>query len=187
MGFYSRSEVEEAAERLLAHLERYHPEMLPLDVSPSWDEEHRVGRIEVAPASEIRDRVSVLDWELADTPEYQEALAAHHDLQSIGEPPYIARAGEQAHELGDADQLGEFLETRGRKGLMVSRYKGLGEMNADELWDTTMNPDARVLHQVRVDDVLGSDELFSILMGDQVEPRRNFIETHALQVRNLDI
>jgi DNA gyrase subunit B len=60
-------------------------------------------------------------------------------------------------------------------------------MNADELWDTTMNPDARVLHQVRVDDVLGSDELFSILMGDQVEPRRKFIETHALQVRNLDI
>ena len=70
---------------------------------------------------------------------------------------------------------------------MVSRYKGLGEMNAEELWDTTMNPDARVLRQVRVDDVLGSDELFSILMGDQVEPRRNFIETYALQVRNLDI
>ena len=187
VGFHDRATLEQAAEQLLAHLERHHSEMLPLDVTASWDSDRGVGYIEVAPASKIRDRVSVLDWELADSSEYQEALAAQKDLQSIGDPPYVAKVGDQEHELLDADALGEFLEARGRKGLMVSRYKGLGEMNADELWDTTMNPDARVLHQVRVDDVLGSDELFSILMGDQVEPRRKFIETHALQVRNLDI
>ena len=90
-------------------------------------------------------------------------------------------------DLRDANALDEYLDERGRKGVMVSRYKGLGEMNANELWETTMNPDARTLVRVNVQDPLGADEIFSILMGDQVEPRRRFIEQNALNVRNLDI
>jgi DNA gyrase subunit B len=81
----------------------------------------------------------------------------------------------------------EHIDERGKKGISISRYKGLGEMNADELWETTMNPDARTLLQVRIDDAVKTDELFTILMGDQVEPRRNFIEQNALNVKNLDI
>jgi DNA gyrase subunit B len=193
-----KTRVEAAAAKVEAYIAAHYPDMLPVDVSAGWDHEYGAGRIEVAPHVKIRGRASVIDWPLVESPEYQEALAAQKDLLSIGEPPYRARSVSGASadtssqdsegvELANAEALTEFLEQRGRKNIGVQRYKGLGEMNADELWETTMNPDARVLRQVKVDDALSSDELFSILMGDQVEPRRAFIEQHALQVQNLDI
>lgn len=182
-----RAKVEAAKEALGAYLDTYYPEMQPLSIEMDWEAEHDTGRITVSPKSRIRGRTAVIDYALLETPEYQEALAAQEDLNSIGAPPYIAKVGDSETTLSSAGALTDYLEQRGAKGLAVSRYKGLGEMNADELWETTMNPDARVLRQVRIDDALGSDELFGILMGDQVEPRRNFIEEHALQVRNLDI
>ena len=75
----------------------------------------------------------------------------------------------------------------GKKGINVQRYKGLGEMNPEQLWETTMNPAKRMLLQVQVEDVLDTDEIFTILMGDQVEPRREFIQNNALEVSLLDI
>jgi DNA gyrase subunit B len=102
----------------------------------------------------------------------------------------LTKSGEKdgdPQHIGNLDDVWNWIDKRGHRGVSVQRFKGLGEMNADELWDTTMDPDTRTLLQVRVDDALEAEEIFTVLMGDQVEPRRNFIETNALAVQNLDI
>jgi DNA gyrase subunit B len=89
--------------------------------------------------------------------------------------------------LADLDAFVEYFITAGKKGIAVNRYKGLGEMNPETLWGTTMDPDARTLLEVRAEDHAEADQMFTTLMGDQVEPRRKFIEDNALDVRNLDV
>ncbi len=103
------------------------------------------------------------------------------------EPRYILRRGESEIGIEDLRSLLSAIRSAGERGLSITRFKGLGEMNAEELRDTTLNPANRTLLQVRMEDVSGADELFRILMGDKVEPRREFIEKHALEVRNLDV
>ena len=105
----------------------------------------------------------------------------------LGRPPYKMKAAEEVSEYpGTAELVRAILET-GKKGLGLQRYKGLGEMNPEQLWQTTMNPETRTLLQVKLEDIAGVEDIFSTLMGDEVEPRRNFIQAHALEVRNLDV
>jgi DNA gyrase subunit B len=91
------------------------------------------------------------------------------------------------HHFYGLKELMDFLRSNGRKGIEIQRYKGLGEMNADQLWETTMDPKKRTLIQVTVPDAIGADHMFTMLMGEEVKPRRTFIETYALSVKNLDI
>ena len=100
---------------------------------------------------------------------------------------YELRRGETSIGLEDLRGLPAAVREAGQRGLQVTRFKGLGEMNAEELRETTLDPANRTLLQIRMDDAMAADDLFRVLMGDKVEPRREFIEKHALEVRNLDV
>ena len=109
------------------------------------------------------------------------------ELSSVGTFPAAVMAKDVEQTLLTPKEVYEFIRDRGEKGSYIQRYKGLGEMNPDQLWETTMDPEQRTLLKVNVDDVVQADIIFSTLMGDQVEDRREFIDRNALQVRNLDV
>ena len=130
-----------------------------------------------------------LDTVYLRSPDFQRLVELAREIREIGMAPYtVSRGGEsESEEVGSAVALlGRLLEL-GEKGLTIQRYKGLGEMNPDQLADTTMDPSRRTLLQVRVEDAVEADEAFTTLMGDDVEPRREFIERNALDVQNLDV
>src|SRR5205823_12187294 len=103
------------------------------------------------------------------------------------EPPFVVVKGESREKQATWSALLSHVKEEGKKDAKVQRYKGLGEMNADQLADTTMNPEKRTLLRVRMDDAVESEEIFSTLMGEDVENRRKFIEDNALDVKNLDV
>ncbi len=181
------AKVEELARRLEAELTQRHPELTPLraEVETQASGEARL-LVHFRPGASSKQ--AIIDVGLLAGPDFEELMSVEDDIRSLGPAPYRAWT-EQSEpvELADSEALQGYLEERGRKGVQQTRYKGLGEMNASELWETTMNPDARTLLQVKLSDSVDTDSLFSVLMGDQVEPRRQFIEQNALSVRNLDI
>jgi len=171
-----------------AWLMKKHPDLCPLSVRVVDPIGPRPASIEVRFRPGAAARPVHLTEEVVDNPRFRELLSIELDVRSIGPAPYVASVeGAADVQLEDSTALDTFIQERGRRGVVLSRYKGLGEMNAGELWETTMNPDARTLLGVRIEDQVGADELFSVLMGDQVEPRRAFIEKNALNVKNLDI
>ena len=125
--------------------------------------------------------------ELLSLYEFRQMARAYEQLSAFGVPPYVVRQGEDEATLARVDDVLEYIYKLAEKGLTIQRYKGLGEMNPEQLWETTMNPQTRRLLQVSIEDAVGAEELFTILMGDQVEPRRDFIQENALDVKNLDI
>jgi DNA gyrase subunit B len=153
---------------------------------PQRDEEH--GRYTFEVASKARGHApTVVGWDLVSSIEYRTLRSLDNDLKDLKQPPFIiAENGNETAADSRLDLLRRLMED-GKKGLSIQRYKGLGEMNAEQLWETTMNPESRRLLQVGIADAVEADMIFTVLMGDVVEPRRKFIEENALEVRNLDI
>jgi DNA gyrase subunit B len=150
----------------------------------SSDEEHGLCEIETTTSAGIK---VVIDWNLASFVEFQKAVELYMALETKLAPPFVTGENGTSEEIATRDLLLEKVLASAKKDLSIQRYKGLGEMNPEQLWETTMNPEKRTLLQVRVDDAVDTDQMFTVLMGDQVEPRRKFIEDNALDVRNLDV
>jgi DNA gyrase subunit B len=125
--------------------------------------------------------------EFFDSAEYRRIAELGRTLVDlIGEGAYVTK-GDERHEVSSFKEAMQWLLGQAKKGQTIQRYKGLGEMNPEQLWDTTINPESRRLMLVKIEDAVAADDIFTTLMGDQVEPRREFIEKNALAVANLDI
>ena len=130
----------------------------------------------------------VIDLQFVALPEFKSAVKLKRAFGELDQPPFVVVAKNNSEvELASRDDLLDTVIALGKKGFQIQRYKGLGEMNPNQLWETTMNAETRSLLQVRIEDAVETDEVFTILMGDAVEPRRRFIEDNALDVQNLDV
>jgi DNA gyrase subunit B len=152
------------------------------------DSEHSAWYATVENTVHGSKRVAPINTATVESPEYEELCKHLQAMETIGEGPYtIILENKPEVHVNNGEELAEKILDMAKSGANIQRYKGLGEMNPEQLWETTMDPTKRTLLRVSVDDAVQADSIFSVLMGDQVEPRRQFIEENALRARNLDI
>jgi DNA gyrase subunit B len=148
------------------------------------DEEHGLSEIDIMFAN---GQHFIFDWDTASYVEFQKAIELKRILEVDFPGPFVLGENGKSETVPTREELLDKVLAMAKKDLAIQRYKGLGEMNPEQLWETTMNPEKRTLLQVRVEDAIETDDLFTVLMGDAVEPRRRFIEANALDVKNLDV
>ncbi len=182
-----KNALEQFQARLISYVNLVAPEEAPLNCERQEDPEHGCFKLVCSTRSNGTGLHTVIDQEFLASVEFKELRRLFGELMSPGAPPYSVENGERKENLRSFSALASYILEGGKKGQYIQRYKGLGEMNPEQLWETTMNPETRVLLQVRVEDAVEANDIFSTLMGDEVEPRRKFIEEHALTVKNLDI
>ena len=178
--------VKEATERMTGH----YPEFKVLQVEYLEDKEHGVFNPVFMLEDNNEQYRHSITFDLTVSEDFLALQAIMTKAASVGAPPYTleSESGKSgAQELNNVFEIREAILERGRSGVTITRFKGLGEMNPEQLWETTLDPEHRSMLQVRIDDLVEADSLFTLLMGDSVEPRRDFIEENALKVRNLDV
>jgi DNA gyrase subunit B len=151
------------------------------------DEEHNLFELPVTYTHNGHEKTIRINWDLISSVEYKSLFTLHREIGQFQNSPILVSSKGREKMLNSGEELLQYILALGKDGLFIQRYKGLGEMNPEQLWQTTMNPATRTLLQVTIEDAVEADEIFSVLMGDQVEERRRFIQENALMARNLDI
>ena len=183
-----RDKLERIEAKVMAEVSRRHGELGQAVPEYKQDSEHGTWEIRFASGHHGVRRPTVISADLVRSPEFVELKKISLELKSkLVDPLSIVHDGGEPQDINGWDVIADKTEELGRKGLQIQRYKGLGEMNAEQLWETTMDPTKRNLLRVNVDAMEEADQIFTKLMGDLVEPRREFIEENALNVRNLDV
>ena len=132
-------------------------------------------------------QTSAVNWEFFSSPELRQLMGLSPEIERVNKGCHLLVGEAEKREIGDPQHLLTELIEGSKRGLTIQRYKGLGEMNPEQLWTTTMDPEKRTLLRIRIEDALEADDIFTVLMGDKVEPRREFIQNNALEVAELDI
>lgn len=157
-----------------------------LAAEPAEDDSHR-SQLQVVRLVHGIPETTYVPMEFFDGPEYERIAMLAEKLDDLVQPGALVTRGERQHEVETFAEAYDWMLTEARKGYQIQRYKGLGEMNPGQLWDTTMDPSTRRLLRVTIEDAVAADQIFTTLMGEYVEPRREFIERNALDAENLDV
>ena len=169
------------------HASFFYPFVPPIEYSLTEDAEHSCFSIRCLSKTNGITRETFIDFDLMTSTELEELRKIAKSINVVGSPPFTISNKNEKVELITLSGVLEYILSSGDKGQETQRYKGLGEMNPDQLWETTMNPEKRTLFQVKIEDAIEADEIFTVLMGDQVDPRRKFIYDNAINVTNLDV
>ncbi|MGE5181336.1 MAG: DNA topoisomerase (ATP-hydrolyzing) subunit B [Acidobacteriota bacterium] len=183
-----RDRLERIEANVMAEVSRRHGELGQAPPEYKQDSEHGTWEMRFQAGQHGVRRHTVISADLVRTAEFTELKKISAELKTkLVEPITLVSEGNEPVEVKGWDEIATMIDELGRKGLQIQRYKGLGEMNAEQLWETTMDPARRNLLKVKIEEMEEADGIFTKLMGDLVEPRREFIEENALNVRNLDI
>lgn len=184
---------EESAKKLVGHFEKWNEKetsnsnITSINHSMSLDKEHDGVVLEIMTNYFVNEKTSVLTLEVPTSSEFIELTDLWNEINSMISIPVSVSVDQKNYEYKNVFHMFDEILEIGKKGCYIQRYKGLGEMNPEQLWETTLNPDNRILLQVSINDAISADETFSVLMGEQVEPRRKFIEENALMIDELDV
>lgn len=157
------------------------------NLSIEEDPKHDSHMIRIQVQTALKTKKFKISSNFIDSAEYQDLINHYESISKYLTSKFNYKTEKEEEEFEDLAEFAEYVISSGKKGAYIQRYKGLGEMNPEQLWETTMNPENRTLLKVTIEDTIDADQVFSVLMGDSVEPRREFVESNALNVRNLDI
>jgi DNA gyrase subunit B len=180
-----RERLKEIALQASEYLKKFHEESVTFAIE--IDHEHGCYKFIYTSVKNNHVWKTIMDMPFIISPSFGELRKHMRHLNVLGDPPFTLEKNSNTISAKSMEELVSIIFDFGRAGTSIQRFKGLGEMNPEQLWETTMNPEKRTLLQVRVEDAVEADEIFSTLMGDHVEERRKFIQDNALSVINLDI